>query len=170
VQHAHLRAGEQKVVLDLAGAPHGLVVREVSAQRVVDGPPLLRCEHDDLAVLLAGARDLDLTKAPWRRQPEVVRHVLRQHEHPASAAEHLARSALRCPLDREADTQVDAPVGDCGEDPAVLLDGVAWTVGMAAPLPGSLRPFFLERLPPLGRSRAASAGMRCSSRSQAATL
>ena len=82
---------------------------------------LLRCEHDDLAVLLTGARDLDLAKATWPRGLEVVRHVLRQHEHQASAAEHLTRSALRCQLDREADTRVD----DRGEDPAVLLNRVA---------------------------------------------
>ena len=105
-------------------------------------------------MLLTGARDLDLAKATWPRGLEVVRHVLRQHEHQASAAEHLTRSALRCELDREADTRVDARVGDSGEDPAVLLDGVARTVGAAAPLPSSLRPFFLERLPPLsGRPR-----------------
>jgi len=62
VEHPQLGAREQELVVDPPAAPRRLVVGEVAAQRVVDGPALLGREDNDLTVLLAGAGDLDLTE------------------------------------------------------------------------------------------------------------
>jgi hypothetical protein len=66
----HRGQGPVSTTLDLVGAPHRFVFREVPAQRVVDGPTLLRSDHHDLAVILArapGSRsDPEHLEAPTR--------------------------------------------------------------------------------------------------------
>lgn len=89
--------GLQDVVIDLSGLPRGFVVREIPAERVVDGAALFQREHHYFPVLLTRAGDLNLSKRTWSGRFVVVRCDLRQKKRAACASEHVpVRHSATC--------------------------------------------------------------------------